>query len=234
MAAQSQERPPPEIPGQLPLSVAILRWIASVYLTLFKKFRIVNSALIPPTGSVILVANHTTAYDPVCLQVACPYRFVRFMQAREYYEKRPFHFLFKWLQVIPVNRNGNDTVSFRTALRTLTNKGCLGIFPEGKISDDGQLQEARKGVALLALMSNATIVPSYLHGTNVYRGMIADFFLFNQVTLYFGEPLRFDDLASRHPEPEALDLALERIMGAIVALHDRHVSPSATAIELKE
>jgi 1-acyl-sn-glycerol-3-phosphate acyltransferase len=206
----------------LPWSIAMLRWIAAFYLFLFKRFRIVDGAHIPDSGALILVANHTTAYDPVCLQVACRRRLVRFMQAREYYEIRPLFFLFRLLQVIPVNRTGNDTASVRTALRTLSANGCLGIFPEGKISEDGELHEARRGVALLALLSNATVIPAFLQGTLPTRGMMRDFFQFNRVTLYFGPAIRFDDLAGRHRDQQAVDLALTRTMGAVRALRDRH------------
>jgi 1-acyl-sn-glycerol-3-phosphate acyltransferase len=219
---------------ELPLSIAILRWIGGIYLVLFKRFRTVDADRIPGTGSVIFVANHTTAYDPLCIQVACTHRLIRFIQAREYYEQRPIHFLYRLLKVIPVNRTGNDTTAIRTALRTLSDGGCLGIFPEGKISEDGKLHDGRKGVALLALMSNATVVPSYLHSTRPYRGMIRDFLQINRVTLYFGEPIRFDDLAGRHRDPAAIDLALKRTMDAIVALRDRYATASVSSILARE
>ena len=83
----------------LPPSVVVLRWIARVYLWAFKRLRVVDATRIPGFGPTILVANHTTSYDPVCLQVACKHRLIRFLQAREYYEERPVHFLYRWLQV---------------------------------------------------------------------------------------------------------------------------------------
>ena len=78
-----------------------------------------------------------------------------------------------------------------------------------------------KGVALLALMSNAAVVPAYIQGTRPYSGMLRDFFQFNQVTLHFGPPIRFDDLAGQHRDKEARDLALKRIMDAIVDLKEQ-------------
>lgn len=214
-------------PRERSRTLRILRWIGRTYLALFKRFRIVDAIHIPGSGPVIFVANHAAAYDPVCLQVACTHRLIRFMQAREIYEQRPFHFLFKWLGVIPVNRTGNDTASIRTALRTLSDQGFLGIYPEGKISTDGHLHEAHKGVALLALMSNASVVPVYLHSTRPFCGMVRDFLHFDEVTLYFGHPIRFDDLAARRPDPDALDRALQRTMDGIRFLHDRHALKSA-------
>jgi hypothetical protein len=76
-------------------------------------------------------------------------------------------------------------------------------------------------------MSNATVIPAYLHSTRVYRGMILDFFQFNRVTLFFGEPIRFDDMAGRHRDQAAFDIALNRIMDAIRTLRDRSTTPSA-------
>jgi 1-acyl-sn-glycerol-3-phosphate acyltransferase len=127
-------------------------------------------------------------------------------------------YLYRALRVIPVNRTGNDVASIRTALRELSVNGCIGIFPEGRISDDGQLHEARKGVALLALMSNAPVVPAYFRGTRPYSGMIRDFLRFNHVTLYFGPPIRFDDLHGQHRDKNVREIALKRIMDGILGL----------------
>jgi 1-acyl-sn-glycerol-3-phosphate acyltransferase len=211
----------------LPLGLELLRKLAVVYLAFFKKFRSIHADYIPRSGPMILVANHTAVYDPVCLQVACRYRFIRFLEAREYYDQVPLTMIYRALRVIPVNRTGNDTAGIRTAVRELSKNGCIGIFPEGRISDDCQLHEGRQGVALLALMTNAVVVPAYIHGTRPFSGMMKDFLQFNQVTLQFGRPIRFDDLAGRHGNREARDIALKRIMEAISALQQQSANGKA-------
>ena len=205
-------------PPGLPIPVELLRKCCAVYLAVFKRFRVADADRIPDCGAVILVANHTAVYDPVCLQVACKRRLIRFMEAREYYDVPVLHTLFRLLKVIPVNRTGNDTASIRTAVRELSNKGCIGIFPEGRISTDGQIHRAHQGVALLALLTNAVVVPAFFQGTHPFSGMIRDFFQFNHVTLHFGPPIRFDDLAGKHRDEPTRELALKRIMDAIVTL----------------
>jgi 1-acyl-sn-glycerol-3-phosphate acyltransferase len=204
----------------LPLPIELIRKLAVLYLAVFKHFRAIHADRIPDLGPVILVANHTAVYDPVCLQVACKHRLIRFMEAREYYNVPVLHTLFRLMKVIPVNRTGNDTASIRAAVRELSNNGCIGIFPEGQISTDGQIHRAHQGVALLALMSNAVVVPAFFQGTRPFSGMIRDFFQFNHVTLHFGPPIHFDDLAGKHRDEASRDMALKRIMDAIVALRE--------------
>jgi 1-acyl-sn-glycerol-3-phosphate acyltransferase len=214
-------------PTDLPLSIELLRKCAVVYLAVFKRFRVVDAQNIPLTGPLVLVANHTAVYDPVCLQVACKHRLIRFMEAREYYNVKGLRFLYAMVRVIPVNRNGNDTAAIRTAVRELCNNGCIGIFPEGRISTDGQIHRARQGVALIALMSNASVVPAFFQGTLPFSGMVRDFFQFNQVTLHFGPPIRFDDLAGKHRDEAVRNIALKRIMDAIGTLEEKARAPIA-------
>jgi 1-acyl-sn-glycerol-3-phosphate acyltransferase len=142
------------------------------------------------------------------------------MMAKEYYLKKPLYWFYKSVKVIPVNRTGNDTASIRTALRALADGACIGMFPEGGISEDGRLREGRQGVALLALMSGATVVPAYIQGTRPHAGMLQDFLRFDKVTLYFGRPLRFDDLKG-HGE-SARNAATGRIMAEITRLRDQY------------
>ncbi|MGN6368472.1 MAG: MFS transporter [Phycisphaerae bacterium] len=205
----------------LSIPVAISRRVVSAYLSIFKKFDWGNAARIPPTGPVIFVANHTTAYDPLVMQASSKHRHIQFMMAKEYYEMKPFVYLYRALGVIPVNRTGNDTASIRTALRVLKDGGCIGMYPEGKISTDGRMNEGRPGVALLALMSGATVVPAYIRGTNVHAGMVQDFLKRSKVTIFFGRPLRFEDLKGLGRD-EAREIAAKRIMDAIIALRDRY------------
>ncbi len=204
----------------LPLGVAIARRAASAYLSVWKSFKPGNACRIPTSGPVIFVSNHTAAFDPLVMQSASKRRHVRFMMAKEYYQQKPLVWFYKSVGVIPVNRSGNDTASIRTALRALQDGECIGMYPEGKISLDGKLGEGRQGVALLALMSGATVVPSYITGNNAHSDMLTDFLKRNRVSIYFGRPLRFDDLKGR--DEVARDEATRRIMDAIIALRDRY------------
>ncbi len=83
------------------------------------------------------------------------------------------------------------------------------------------MNEGRQGVALLALMSKATVVPAYIQGTEPFQGMVKDFKTRNKVTLWFGRPIRFDDLGGKRDDG-ARELATKRIMDAITGLRERY------------
>lgn len=169
---------------------------------------------------MILVANHSNTLDPVILQIGSPRRLVHFMMAKEYYEKKPFKLIYKLFGAIPVNRTGTDIASVRTALRTLREGKVIGIFPEGRMSMTGEMQDARPGVAALVLMSGATVVPAYISGVRPHSGVIRDCLHRQDVRIRYGRPLRFDNYKGRDRDKATLEEVTGKIMAAIAALRD--------------
>ena len=67
----------------------------------------------------------------------------------------------------PVDRDGTARAStFRMALRLLSLNGAVVIFPEGGIVDSTAEVEVKEGVATLAAMSRAPVLPVYIAGSN--------------------------------------------------------------------
>ena len=66
-----------------------------------------------------------------------------------------------------MDRDGTVRAStFRTALRLLNLHGVVVIFPEGGIVDSTAEVEVKEGVATLAAMSRAPVLPVYIAGSN--------------------------------------------------------------------
>ena len=78
--------------------------------------------------------------------------------------------VFGWLAarggVHPVDRSTADIEAYRLATRILEEGDVLLIFPEGTRSPDGSLQEAKDGLATLAMRTNAAIVPIGINGSD--------------------------------------------------------------------
>jgi 1-acyl-sn-glycerol-3-phosphate acyltransferase len=213
----------------MPWPAAVCRRIGSAFMSVWHNFTRLGACTIPGQGPVIVVANHSNAMDPIILLVSSPRRVIHFMMAKEYYEKKPLNYLYRGFGVIPVNRSGNDISSVRTALRTLKDGRVLGMFPEGRISEDGKMQDAKSGVAMLALMSGAPVVPAFIFGVNVYKGMVADFVHKSKVRVVYGAPMRFEQFKGRERDEAAREEVTQLIMAAIKKMCDRYAPEKAQA-----
>jgi 1-acyl-sn-glycerol-3-phosphate acyltransferase len=69
----------------------------------------------------------------------------------------------------------------------------VGIFPEGTRGHDGQEQKAHEGIALIASMAAADVLPVRLWGTSEISPPGSKRWHFPRVTLAFGEPLSLRD-----------------------------------------
>ncbi|MEO8470359.1 MAG: (d)CMP kinase [Chloroflexota bacterium] len=119
-------------------------------------------ASFPRTGAVLVAANHCSNADPVLTGGFLNTRLGRpmnWMGKREVFDWPFISWLARHGGVHPVDRGAADVEAFRTASRILSEGNILAVFPEGTRSPDGKLQPAKDGVTVLALRSNAWIVP---------------------------------------------------------------------------
>ena len=76
------------------------------------------------------------------------------------------------------------------------------MFPEGQLSEDGELQPILPGAALLARMSGATVICCGLRNTNrvMPYGRTVPRMSFRRVLVEFGEPKTF----GKHAEAQEI------------------------------
>jgi 1-acyl-sn-glycerol-3-phosphate acyltransferase len=166
----------PSAPAPTPLTDEItpwmhgLAWLTRVGLAGLTRVRLEGALdAIPKDGPIILAANHASNLDPVVMAaVVLPKVGRRF----QWLGKKE---LFGWLVVgwvarnggvHPVDRGAADVEAFRLAKRILDEGHILFVFPEGTRSADGKLQEARDGTAVLALRTDAPILPVGIAGSH--------------------------------------------------------------------
>jgi 1-acyl-sn-glycerol-3-phosphate acyltransferase len=187
----------------LPLIHGLVRLTAK----LFFRLRDPGREFIPPSGPVILAANHISDWDPPVLGIASR-RVPYYMAKSELFRKPLARRLLPRLGAFPVNRKGTDTGAVRTALEILGRGEALAMFPEGTRSRDGLLRKARPGVSMLSRRSGAPVVPAYISGTlRPLRGL----------TVAFGPPItpeEIEDLVRRNGDGAASLLITERIADA--------------------
>lgn len=119
---------------------------------------------LPETGSAIVASNHVSGLDPLLLIAASP-RPLRFLIAREQYERYGLQWLFRAVKCIPVDREQRPGRAMREALRALVNGDVIALFPHGGIHlDTDPARKLKAGVVRLALKSHSTIYPARLTG----------------------------------------------------------------------
>ncbi|MBE7324255.1 1-acyl-sn-glycerol-3-phosphate acyltransferase [Nocardioides sp. Y6] len=117
---------------------------------------------VPATGPVILASNHIGLVDGPLLVLFAP-RPTHALTKIEMFSSRAGGLLRRSGQ-IPLDRDAVDMAAVRASLRVLRDGGVLGIFPEGH-RGAGEYDLFRPGVAYLALVTGAPVVPVTFFGT---------------------------------------------------------------------
>jgi 1-acyl-sn-glycerol-3-phosphate acyltransferase len=135
------------------------------------------SVSLPEQGPALVVANHVSGLDPLLMVAACQ-RPLRFIIAREEYERRGFKWLYRAVGCIPVDRERRPERALRAALRALQNGEVVALFPHGKIHLASDPPSPLKpGVAKLAHLACAPIYPLHLSGIRGQGKVIAAVFI---------------------------------------------------------
>ncbi len=131
---------------------------------------------IPKSGPAILTSNHVSGLDPMLL-LASVRRPIRFLIAREEYERFGLNWLFRAIKCIPVDRETRPELALRAAMRSLQEGHVVAIFPHGRIHTDADgPYRIKPGALRLAQLTGADILPlriSGIRGTgHVVRGVL--------------------------------------------------------------
>lgn len=164
---------------------------------------------VPPTGPVIFAANHPNSIMDTMLLGACTSRQVHYMARSGLFKNPVVAWVFNACGVIPVYRaqDGTDMSqnqsSFTRAYETLEAGLSIGIFPEGKNSEERRVQKIKTGAARIAL--GAELRQEFALGVKIIPVGInfqdRDRFL-TSVLIRFGEPIEVGAFEQEYRENE--------------------------------
>lgn len=150
---------------------------------------------IPASGPVIIIINHIAFLDPLMVCAVSP-RLVIPMAKKEAFDSWLWWPFLKLYGAIPVQRGEADTRAVKTALQTLKQQGVILMAPEGTRSPTYQLQPGKEGAAMIALRTEAVIVPIGITGTHRIKAHLACFKR-PPVRLAVGPPFRLCSTSAR-------------------------------------
>ena len=115
---------------------------------------------LPSSGGALVASNHMSGLDPFLLIAASP-RPLRFLIAREQYERFGMSWLFRLAKCIPVDHGGRPERALREALTALEQGDVVAVFPHGGIHlDSDPPRKLKGGVIFLAQKANCAIYPA--------------------------------------------------------------------------
>lgn len=174
---------------------------------------------LPRHGGFLIAANHTSHLDPFLIGAHVPQQVAFF--ARKTLWKPGF--VAWWLDAvgtIPVDRDGgSDVTAIKRVLQALKQGRTIIMFPEGTRSPTGQLQPPKPGVGMFACRAQVPVVPARIFGSFEAFGKSGSVRPGTPVSVVFGRPLAPADYDQPGAGKERYQLASERIMARIAALH---------------
>ena len=119
---------------------------------------------LPSKGPALVAANHISGLDPFLLIAASP-RPLRFLIAREQYERFGLNWLFRRAKCIPVDRERQPERALREAMRALQAADVVAVFPQGAIHlETARPRKLKGGVVRLAQQFHCPIYPARVDG----------------------------------------------------------------------
>ncbi len=120
---------------------------------------------IPQKGSALLVCNHVSYMDALLLAGACP-RPIRFVMDKTLSEIPLLKYFFRHSKVIPICPSDRQSVAnaFEQVDKCLASGEVVCIFPEGRLTYDGEIGIFKRGVDTIISRTPVPVVPLALQG----------------------------------------------------------------------
>lgn len=196
-----------------------MRFIIWILTHTMYRVRHIDLHKIPDEGACVLVCNHVSFVDALLIGGACR-RPVRFVTFKPIYNMPVLNFIFRTAKAIPIDSRKADPEGYEQAFARiadeLKNGEVVCIFPEGKLTTDGKIDEFKNGISRILQETPVPVIPMAL------RGLWGSFFSHKDRPALSQLPKRFwskidlvvgDSITPDQVTPEYLKLKVEALRG---------------------
>ncbi|MFN7887518.1 MAG: 1-acyl-sn-glycerol-3-phosphate acyltransferase, partial [Betaproteobacteria bacterium] len=145
----------------------LLRFVSWLLAGLVYRLKRQHVERIPADGAALLVANHVSFVDALVLMAASP-RPIRFVMDSSIFRTPVLSWMFRQAKAIPIASAKQDAAmmerAFARVSEELRDGNLVCIFPEGRITDTGELYPFRPGVTRILARDPVPVVPIALQG----------------------------------------------------------------------
>jgi 1-acyl-sn-glycerol-3-phosphate acyltransferase len=197
----------------------LMRFLTWILLHTMYRVKITGEQYVPDEGACVLACNHVSFADAVILGGTIR-RPIRFVMDHSIFRIPVLNFIFKTAKAIPIApRKENPEMldrAYEEIDKALKAGDIVCIFPEGRITDNGELNTFKDGIKRIIDRTPAPVVPMAL------QGMWGSFFsrasnkaamsqpfrrgLLNPVTIAVGAPMTPETVSAETLHAKVLEL----------------------------
>ncbi len=145
----------------------LLRFIVWMLIHTVYRLRTRGLEHIPEDGPAVLVCNHVSFVDALVISAACR-RPIRFVMDHRIFRWPVLSFVFRHSRAIPIAPAKEDAAMMEAAFAEVSSAlaagELVGLFPEGRITFDGEISPFRPGITRILDANPVPVVPMALRG----------------------------------------------------------------------
>lgn len=201
----------------------IMRLLVWLLVHTFYRVRKTGLEKIPDHGPAILICNHVSFVDALVL-AGCVRRPIRFVMYYRIFELPLLSFIFKTANAIPIAAKHENRTMMERAFDEVSNALQQGelvcIFPEGKITEDGETGPFKPGITRILQRDPVPVIPLALRGlwgsffSRAYGNAMTRLFprgMLSRVELIAGDAIDAGDARPELLQQRVLQLRGERL-----------------------
>ena len=145
----------------------LMRFLAWLLIHTIHRVKINDVDRIPEQGAAVLVCNHVSYVDAIVIGAASP-RPIRFVMDHKIFKTPVLGWIFRTAKAISIAPAREDPWLMEKAYvdiaQALHEGDLVCIFPEGKLTSTGEMNEFRGGIVKIVERSKVPVIPMALRG----------------------------------------------------------------------
>jgi len=145
----------------------LMRFLAWLLIHTVHKVKTIDADRIPEKGPAVLVCNHVSYVDAIVINAASP-RPIRFVMDHKIFRQKFLGWVFRSAKAIPIAPASEDPwlmeKAFVDIAHALHDGELVCIFPEGRLTSTGEVNEFKGGIAKIVERSQVPVIPMALRG----------------------------------------------------------------------
>ena len=196
----------------------LMRFLAWLLIHTVHRVRTIDADRIPTEGAAVLVCNHVSYVDAIVIGAASP-RPIRFVMDHRIFKLPLLGWIFRTARAIPIAPAKEDPWLMEKAYidiaQALHEGDLVCIFPEGRLTINGEINEFKGGIAKIIERSKVPVIPMALrglwghllsrNGENVFQRAFRNG-LRSRLALAVGLPVPPHDVTPEGLQKQVLDL----------------------------